>query len=428
MIKIDNSVMLDTNLIRKDFPVLQRKINGRQLVYLDNAATTQKPESVISSMDDFYRYSNSNVHRGIHQLSVEATELYEDAHTKIARFINARGMKEIIFTKNATEAINLVAYAWGRKNIMEGDTILLSEMEHHSNIVPWQILAREKEARLEYIPIDDNGRLMMDKLKDLAGDRLRLVSITQMSNMLGTINPVREIARWAHEQGAIVVVDGAQSVPHLPVDVHEMGCDFLAFSGHKMLGPTGIGVLYGRREILEDMEPFISGGDMIKEVHLRETKYNDLPWKFEAGTPPIAEGVGLAKAVEYLTGLGMEHIRGHERALVSYAMDRLGDIDGITIYGPPADERGGIVSFNVEGIHPHDLATLLDREAIAIRAGHHCAQPLHERLGIAASARASLYLYSTPEEVDALVDGIKKAKKIFQINSHSTGYQGGVEA
>jgi cysteine desulfurase/selenocysteine lyase len=415
MIKIDNSVMLDTNLTRKDFPVLQRKINGRQLVYLDNAATTQKPESVISSMDDFYRYSNSNVHRGIHQLSVEATELYEDAHTKIARFINARGMKEVIFTKNATEAINLVAYAWGRKNIMEGDTILLSEMEHHSNIVPWQILAREKGARLEYIPIDDNGRLMMDKLKDLAGDRLRLVSITQMSNMLGTINPVREIARWAHEQGAIVVVDGAQSVPHFPVDVREMGCDFLAFSGHKMLGPTGIGVLYGRREILEDMEPFISGGDMIKEVHLKESKYNDLPWKFEAGTPPIAEGVGLAKAVEYLSGLGMEPIRGHERALVSYAMDRLGDIDGITIYGPPADERGGIVSFNLEGIHPHDLATLLDREAIAIRAGHHCAQPLHERLGIAASARASFYLYSTPEEVDALVDGIKKAKKIFQV-------------
>jgi cysteine desulfurase/selenocysteine lyase len=256
---------------------------------------------------------------------------------------------------------------------------------------------------------------MMDKLKDLAGDRLRLVSITQMSNMLGTINPVREIAGWAHEQGAIVVVDGAQSVPHFPVDVREMDCDFLAFSGHKMLGPTGIGVLYGRREILEDMEPFISGGDMIKEVHLRETKYNDLPWKFEAGTPPIAEGVGLAKAVEYLSGLGMEPIRGHERAIVSYAMDRLGDIDGITIYGPPADERGGIVSFNLEGIHPHDLATLLDREAIAIRAGHHCAQPLHERLGIAASARASFYLYSTPEEVDALVDGIKKAKKIFQV-------------
>ncbi|MEK7871845.1 MAG: cysteine desulfurase, partial [Nitrospirota bacterium] len=391
------------------------RINGRQLVYLDNAATTQKPESVISSMNDFYRYSNSNVHRGIHQLSVEATELYEEAHVKVARFINARGMKEVIFTKNATEAINLVAYAWGRKHIMEGDTILLSEMEHHSNIVPWQILAREKGARLEYIPIDDNGLLMMDKLKELAGDRLRLVSITQMSNMLGTINPVREIARWAHEQGAIVVVDGAQSVPHLPVDVREMGCDFLAFSGHKMLGPTGIGVLYGRRDILEDMEPFISGGDMIKEVHLRETKYNDLPWKFEAGTPPIAEGVGLAKAVEYLSGLGMEPIRGHERAIVSYAMDRLGDIDGITIYGPPADERGGIVSFNVEGIHPHDLATLLDREAIAIRAGHHCAQPLHERLGIAASARASFYLYSTPEEVDALVDGIKKAKKIFQV-------------
>lgn len=415
MIKIDNSVMLDTDLIRKDFPVLQRRINGRQLVYLDNAATTQKPESVISSMDDFYRYSNSNVHRGIHQLSVEATALYEDAHTKIARLINARGMKEIIFTKNATEAINLVAYAWGRKNIMEGDTILLSEMEHHSNIVPWQILAREKGARLEYIPIDDNGRLMTDKLKDLAGDRLRLVSITQMSNMLGTINPVREIAGWAHEQGAIVVVDGAQSVPHLPVDVREMGCDFLVFSGHKMLGPTGIGVLYGKREILEDMEPFISGGDMIKEVHLRETKYNDLPWKFEAGTPPIAEGVGLAKAVEYLSGLGMEPIRGHEKTLVSYALDRLGDIDGITIYGPPADERGGIVSFNLEGIHPHDLATLLDREAIAIRAGHHCAQPLHERLGIAASARASFYLYSTPEEVDVLVDGLKKAKKIFQV-------------
>lgn len=415
MIKIDNSVMLDTNLTRKDFPVLQRRINGRQLVYLDNAATTQKPESVISSMNDFYRYNNSNVHRGIHQLSVEATGLYEEAHVKVARFINARGMKEIIFTKNATEAINLVAYAWGRKNIMEGDTILLSEMEHHSNIVPWQILAREKGARLEYIPIDDNGRLMMDKLKDLAGDRLRLVSITQMSNMLGTINPVREIAGWAHEQGAIVVVDGAQSVPHFPVDVREMDCDFLAFSGHKMLGPTGIGVLYGRREILEDMEPFISGGDMIKEVHLRETKYNDLPWKFEAGTPPIAEGVGLAKAVEYLSGLGIESIRGHERALVSYVMDRLGEIDGITIYGPPADERGGIVSFNLEGIHPHDLATLLDREAIAIRAGHHCAQPLHERLGIAASARASFYLYSTPEEVDALVVGLKKAKKIFQV-------------
>lgn len=413
MIKIDSAGMIDVNLIRKDFPILQRRINGKQLVYLDNAATTQKPEVVISSMNDFYRSYNSNVHRGIHQLSVDATGQYEDAHVKIARFIKARGPKEVIFTKNATEAINLVAYGWGRKYIAEDDIILLSEMEHHSNIVPWQILAKEKGARLEFIPIDDDGLLKMDYLKNIQEGHLKLVTITHMSNMLGTINPMKDIVRWAHDLGAMILVDGAQSVPHLAVDVQDIGCDFLVFSGHKMLGPTGIGVLYGRRDILEEMDPFISGGDMIKEVHLRETKYNELPWKFEAGTPPIAEGIGLARAVEYLSSLGMGSIREHDRALISYAMERLREIEGITIYGPPANMRGGLVSFNLEGIHPHDLATLLDREAIAVRAGHHCAQPLHERLGITASTRASFYLYSTPEEVDVLVDGLKKAKKIF---------------
>lgn len=404
---------LDVEHIRKDFPILNREIYGRPLVYLDNAATSQKPACVIEAINRYYQTYNANTHRGVHKLGEEATEAYEKARRKVARFINARSYKEIIFVRNATEAINLVAYSWGRLNISCGDTIILSEMEHHSNLVPWQLLAREKGAELKFIEVNGGGSLAIDSLPNFLTDRVKLVSITHMSNVLGTINPVQQIIKEAHRLGLLVMIDGAQSVAHMGVDVQTLDCDFLAFSGHKMLGPTGIGVLYAKREILEGMNPFLGGGDMILEVKLRESRWNDLPWKFEAGTPNIAEGIALGTAVDYLSDIGMEAIYGHEKKIVAYAMEELNKIGGITIYGPPCEMRGGLVAFNLKDIHPHDLAAILDREGVAVRAGHHCAQPLHDKLGINASTRASFYLYNTEAEVDQLVKAIYKAKKTF---------------
>lgn len=404
---------LDVEAIRQDFPILEREVHGKQLVYLDNAATSQKPNAVIEALADYYRRYNANVHRGVYQIAEEATQAYENARRKVAGFIHAATPREIVFVRNATEAVNLVAYGWGRKNIKAGDEILLTEMEHHSNLVPWQELAKEKGAKLKFIPFDGQGRLVLDSLDGLLTERTKLVGVTLMSNVLGTINAVRTIADVAHARGALVMVDGAQGVCHLPVDVRELGCDFLAISGHKMLGPTGIGVLFARRELLDNMDPFNSGGSMIKEVWLEGARWNELPWKFEAGTPSIAEGIGLGIAVDYLNQVGMEKVRAHEEQLVAYALERLQEISGLEVYGPPAEERGGLVAFNLRGVHSHDLATLLDYEGIAVRAGHHCAMPLHSKLGIPATARASFYLYNTQEEADRLAEGLEKARHFF---------------
>ncbi len=406
---------LDVQAIRQDFPVLHQEVHGRPLVYLDNAASSQKPRVVIEALDEYYRRYNANVHRGIHTLSEQASAAYEEARRKVARFINARSAKEIIWTRNTTESINLVAYSWGRANIGPGDEILLTEMEHHSNLIPWQILAQEKGATLRFIPVTDDGYLDLDSLDDLLTERTKLVSVVHMSNVLGTINPVAEIGRRAHEVGAKILVDGAQSVPHLPVDAQALDCDFLAFSGHKMCGPTGIGVLYGKRELLEAMPPFMGGGDMIREVYLDSATWNDLPWKFEAGTPAIAQAIGLGYAVDYLNSIGMEAIQQHEHGIIQYALEALSRVKGLTLYGPPADMRGGVATFNIPGVHPHDVSTILDSEGIAIRAGHHCAQPLMRRYNVPATARASFYLYNTPEEVDILIQGLEKAKAVFGI-------------
>jgi len=404
---------LNAEAVRADFPILGRQIHGKPLVYLDSAATSQKPAVVIDAMDDYYRRYNANPHRGVYTISEEATAAYESARQRLATFINAASVKEIIFTRNTTEAINLVRYSWGRANIRPGDRILLTEMEHHSNLVPWQLLAQEVGARLEFLCIDDDGLLLLDQLeRKLAG--VRLLALTHQSNTLGTINPIKAITSAAHAAGALVLVDGAQAVPHMPVDVQDLGADFYAFSGHKMCGPTGIGVLWARRALLESMPPFLGGGDMIKRVKLNEATWNDLPWKFEAGTPSVAEGIGLGSAVDYLSQFGMERVRSHERTLVDYAMEKLQEIPGITIYGPRDPEiHGGSISFTLPNIHPHDLATLVDREGIAVRAGHHCTQPLMERLGVAATTRASFYIYNRVDEVDQLVGGIQKAQKVF---------------
>jgi len=414
MCKTKTIKSFDIESIRKDFPILKRTVHGNRLVYLDNAATSQKPACVISTINEFYRHHNANVHRGVYQMSEEATARYEEAHRKVAGFINARSYKEIVFTKNATEAINLVAYSWGRANIKSGDVILLTETEHHSNLVPWQLLAEEKGARLEFISVDENGLLDLQNFEKHVDGNLKLVALTHMSNVLGTINPVSSIAEYAHKKGALILVDAAQTVPRCPVDVQEIDCDFMVFSGHKMLAPNGVGALYAKREVLEDMRPFLGGGDMILEVKLRKSKWNELPWKFEAGTPAIAEGIALGTAIDYLKELGMEPINSYESQVVDYAMERMGNIDGIKIYGPPPEQRGSLVSFNLADIHPHDVAAVLDYEGIAIRAGHHCAQPLHDKLGINASARASFYFYNTMEEVDKLVDGLNKVKKVFR--------------
>jgi cysteine desulfurase/selenocysteine lyase len=404
---------LNAQAVRDDFPILDRRINGKPLVYLDSAATSQKPAAVIDVMDDYYRRYNANPHRGVYTISEEATAAYEGARQRVASFINAASPKEVVFTRNTTEAINLVRYSWGRANLKAGDRLLLTEMEHHSNLVPWQLLAAEVGARLEFLQIDDQGLLRLEEL-DQKLDGVRLLAIVHQSNTLGTINPIQAIAQAAHRAGAMVLVDGAQSVPHMAVDVQQLGADFYAFSGHKMCGPTGIGVLWARRTLLEAMPPFLAGGDMIKRVRLNEASWNDLPWKFEAGTPSVAEGIGLGAAVDYLNQFGMDRVREHERTLVDYALEKLQEVAGITIYGPrDSSLHGGAISFTLPDVHPHDLATLIDREGIAVRAGHHCTQPLMERLGVPATTRASFYIYNRPDEVDQLVTGIQKAVKVF---------------
>jgi len=399
---------------REDFPILARQIHGKPLVFLDSTASAQKPRQVLDAMDAFNRTTYANIHRGAYTLSEEATAAYEGARKKVARFINARSVREVIWTRNTTESINLVARTWADANLHPGDTILITEMEHHSNIVPWQLAAARTGAELRYVPITDDGELDMAAFEQLIERHPpRLVAVTQMSNVLGTLPPVGAIIAKAHAAGALVLLDAAQSVPHTAVDVRALDCDFLAFSAHKMLGPSGIGVLWGRRELLEAMPPFLGGGDMIRDVSLQHSTWADLPWKFEAGTPAITEAVGFGAAVDYLSALGMANVRAHEHALVAYALERLAAVPDLRIYGPPADRRGGVVSFTLGDIHAHDLATLLDREGIAIRAGHHCAQPLMERYQLAATARASFYVYTTSAEIDALAAALEQARTVF---------------
>ncbi|MGA2490239.1 MAG: cysteine desulfurase [Anaerolineales bacterium] len=405
---------LDVLSLRKDFPILEREIHpGIPLVYLDSAATTQKPRAVLAAMEEFYRNNNANINRGVHTLAEESTAMYEQAREKVAKFINSPSPEQVIFTRNATEAINLVAYTWARTNLNKDDLVILTEMEHHSNLVPWHMLMAERGVKLEFVPVTSEGLLDLEAYQTLLARNPKLVAFSGMSNVLGTINPITEMARLAHAAGAIVLVDGAQAVPHLPVDVQSLGVDFLAFSAHKMLGPTGVGGLYGRRNLLEAMPPFLGGGDMIKTVHLRSFIPNGLPQKFEAGTPAIAEAVGFGTAVDYLARLGMDAVAAHEREMVAYALERLEEIPGVKVLGPSAEKKGGVAAFTLVGVHPHDIAQILDRYGIAVRAGHHCAQPLHEKFGITATARASFYIYSLKDEVDKLVDGIYQVKKIF---------------
>jgi|DewCreStandDraft_5_1066085.scaffolds.fasta_scaffold00215_12 cysteine desulfurase/selenocysteine lyase len=405
---------IDWAAVREDFPILKRLVHGKRLVYLDSAATSQKPAVVIEALREFYRTYNANIHRGVYLLSEEATAAYEEARRKVARFINARSPREVVFTRNTTEAINLVAYSWGRHTLKPGDRIVLTIMEHHSNLVPWQLLAEETGARLEFVGITPEGLLDLDQLDRALEHPVKLVAVVHTANALGTINPVREIARRAHAVGALCLVDGAQSVPHMPVDVQAIGCDFLAFSGHKMLGPTGIGVLWGRLELLESMPPFIAGGGMIRRVTLAKTTFADVPERFEGGTPAIAQAIGLGVAVDYLSSLGMEAVRQHEQELTAYALERLATVEGLRIFGPlDAAQRGGVLSFYLADIHPHDVASILDQQGIAVRAGHHCCQPLMDFLGVPATARASFYVYNSREDVDALVEGLHIAKQVF---------------
>ncbi len=419
MTNLSSDVVLpyDVEAVRADFPILHQEHHaGVPLVYLDNAASSQKPLKVIEGMDDYYRRYNANVHRGIHKLSEAATVAYEESRIKIKRFINAGSKREIIFTRGTTESINLVANTWGRANLGPGDVVVSTEMEHHSNIVPWQILAAEKGFRIRYIPVLPDGTLDLDAYDAILRDEpVRLVTVMYVSNVLGTVNPIGEIVRRAHAAGALALVDGAQAVPHMPVDVQALDADFLAFSGHKMVGPTGIGILYGRRALLEAMPPWMGGGDMISTVTLEGSTWNDLPYKFEAGTPSIAEAIGLGFAVDYLTSIGMERIHAHEQAMTTYALDRLSEVPGLTVYGPDASKKGAVAAFALRGIHAHDMAQILDSQGIAVRAGHHCAQPLHSCLGVQSTARASFYLYNTPAEIDALVEGIYKAGKTFAV-------------
>lgn len=405
--------MYDVAKIRRDFPILNRRVGEKPLVYLDNAATSQKPRQVINALSEYYELHNANIHRAVHLLAEEATAAYEEARGKLGRFLGAPDTTGLIFTRGTTESINLVAYAWGRKFLREGDEVVLTESEHHSNLVPWQLTAQATGAKLHFIPVLDDGTLDMEEAERLIGPRTRMVAAIHASNVLGTINPVEKLAALAHEVGALMLVDGAQSAPHTPVDVASLGCDFFACSGHKMLGPTGVGVLWGRPELLEEMDPFMGGGEMIREVHLDHSTWNDLPYKFEAGTMNIAQAIGLGAAVDYLEGLGMQHVREHERRLGEYAYRRLSDIEGITTYGPK-EGRTGLVSFSLPDVHPHDLSQLLNDEGIAIRSGHHCAQPLMRRLGVPATARASFYLYNTEDEVDTLVEAISHAREFFR--------------
>jgi cysteine desulfurase/selenocysteine lyase len=403
---------LDAQKLRADFPIFEQKIHGKPLAYLDSAASSQKPRQVLDVLRDFYETSYANVHRGVYLLSERATEGYEGAREIAREFVNAPSAREVIFTRSATESINLVAYAWGLDNLGPGDAVLVTELEHHSNFVPWQYIAKRTGADFRLLPIDDNGELRLDALDELA-DGVKVVATNYVSNSLGTVNPVAKLAAWAHERGAIMVVDAAQGAPHHRVDVQELGCDFLAFSSHKLCGPSGVGALWGRAELLEPMAPFNLGGHMIRAVRAEGTTWGELPYKFEAGTMPIAEAVGFGAAMDYVSAVGLEAIAEYESELAAYALERLAELGGITTYGPPADRRAGIVSFNVDGIHPHDVAQVLDSEGVAIRAGHHCCQPLMQRLGVAATNRASFYLYTVPDEIDRLVEGLHKVRKIL---------------
>ncbi len=407
-----DKTMYDVDAIRKDFPILQRQVYGKPLVYLDNAATTQKPRQVIDRLVRYYEEENANVHRGVHHLSQVATEAYEGVRTKIKRFLNARNEKEIIFTRGTTEGINLVAWTWGRKFVSAGDEIIISAIEHHSDIVPWQMLCDEKRAVLRIIPVNDRGELLIEEYARLLSPRTKIVAFGHASNALGTINPVQQLTAMAHDVGAIVVIDGAQGVPHTTVDVQEIDCDFYAFSGHKVYGPTGSGALYGREAILEEMPPFEGGGDMILSVTFEKTTYNALPYKFEAGTPNIADMIGLGAALDYVNALGIEHIAAHEHDLLLYATKRLQEVDGLRIIGT-AEHKASVISFVLEGVHPHDIGTILDQEGIAIRTGHHCAQPVMMRFNIPATGRASFAMYNTREEADALVAGLHKVREVF---------------
>ena len=405
---------MDVSKIRADFPILAREVHGKPLVYLDNAATSQKPRQVIQALVEYYETFNANIHRGIHTLAEEATERYEASRRKVSRFIGADAPETIVFTRNTTESINLVAYSWGRQNIGNGDEIVLTEMEHHSNLVPWQILAQATGARLRYAEIREDGTLDLNQVAGLIGARTKLVAMVHASNVLGTINPVAEVARLAHAHGALMLVDGAQSVPHMRVRVSDLECDFLAFSSHKMLGPTGVGVLWARRELLEAMPPFLGGGEMISHVSRDVSTYNELPWKFEAGTPNVADVIAFGAALDYLDEVGMDAIREHERELVAYALESMGAQPDVTIYGPrDATRRGGVVAFNLGQVHPHDLGAVLDYEGVAIRAGHHCCMVLADRLDVAGTARASFYLYNTEAEVDTLASALGRAREIF---------------
>jgi cysteine desulfurase / selenocysteine lyase len=405
---------LDAARLRADFPIFERPSHGKPLAFLDSAASSQKPRQVLDAMNLFYETSYANVHRGVYELAERATEALELAREKARAFVNAPSAREVIFLRNATEAINLVAYAWGLGNLGPGDVVLVTELEHHSNYVPWQFIAGKTGADFRMLPLDEQGELRLDLLDETVdGGKVKVVAAGYVSNSLGTVNPIEKLAQWAHERGAIVVCDAAQAAPHRRVDVQALGVDFLAVSGHKMCGPSGIGFLWGRGELLEAMDPFLTGGHMIRKVGYEATSWGELPHKFEAGTAPMAEAVGLGAAIDYLNGVGIEAIEAHEQELAAVALERLGEIPGVVLYGPPADRRAGIVSFNVEGIHPHDVAQVLDSEGVAIRAGHHCCQPLMARLGVAATNRASFYLYSVPEEVDRLVDGINKARRIL---------------
>jgi len=396
--------------IRKDFPILSRKIHGKPLIYFDNAATSQKPKQVIGSMNDYYHNYNANIHRSIHELGEKATEAYEKAHEKVADFISADSYQNIVFTKNTTESLNLLAYSL-TSSLKKGDEIVISQMEHHSNFVPWQQLAKQRNLKLKFIKIDEEGNLDKKNIQECITKKTKIVSLTHVSNVLGTVNPIREIAKIAHEKGAVMVADGAQSAPHMPVDVKKLDVDFYAFSGHKMLGPTGIGVLYGKKELLQEMQPFLYGGEMINEVTFKDTTFNQLPWKFEAGTMNIAEAAGLSAAIDYLKKIRMAQIQLRDRELVDYAMKRMQELDFVSIYGP--QERSAVISFNVKGVHAHDVSQILDSEGIAIRAGHHCCMPLMGVLGVPATARASFYLYNTEEEIDVFIKALYKVKKVF---------------
>ena len=405
--------------VRRDFPILDRKVHGKRMVYLDNAATTQKPNQVIDAISDYYRNTNANVHRAVYVLAQEATDQYEAVRDKVARFLNVPRRDEIVFVRGTTEAINLVSYSWGRANISAGDVIVTTDYEHHSNIVPWQLLAQEKGASLKYIPMDDDGHLVLEDLDGmLESGRVKLVTFSLMSNVLGTITDAAGIIDRCRRAGVPTLVDAAQAVPHMRVDISALGCDFFAFSGHKMLGPTGVGVLWVRRDILDEMSPFHGGGDMIREVHRYETTWNDLPYKFEAGTPNIADVVGLGAAIDYLDGMGMERVRSHEMHLTRYALEKMAKVPGLTVYGTKdVDRRGGVISFNFADVHPHDVAQIMDSEGIAIRSGHHCAQVLMERLDVAATSRASFYVYNNMEDVDALIGSLQKVAEVFKLES-----------